>query len=42
VLVTESVREKCDPRFRLRGMPAVEVKGLPEPIVAYMVEGFDA
>jgi class 3 adenylate cyclase len=42
VLVTEAVREKCDPRFRLRGMPAVEVKGLPEPIVAYVVEGFDA
>lgn len=41
VLVTEAVRAKCDPRFRLRGMPAVEVKGLPEPIVAFAVEGFD-
>jgi class 3 adenylate cyclase len=41
VLVTEAVRTRCDPRFRLRGMPAVDVKGLPEPVVAYALDGFD-
>jgi len=42
VLVTEAVRARCDPRFRLRPLPAVEAKGLPEPIVTFAVEGFDA
>ena len=40
ILITEAVRTKCDPRFRLREMPAVEAKGLPEPIVTFSVEGF--
>lgn len=42
VLVTEAVRAQCDPRFRLRALPAVEVKGLPEPVVTFAVDGFDA
>jgi adenylate cyclase len=41
LLVTEAVRAQCDPRFRLRALPAVEAKGLPEPIVTFAVDGFD-
>lgn len=41
VLVTEAVRARCDPRFRLRALPATEVKGLHEPLVTFAVEGFD-
>jgi adenylate cyclase len=41
VLVTEAVRVHLDGRFRLRPMPATEVKGIPEPLVTYAVDGFD-
>jgi adenylate cyclase len=42
VLVTDAVRARCDGRFRLRTMPATEVKGVPGPLVTYAVDGFAA
>ena len=42
VLVTNAVRTQLDPRFRLRELPAAEVKGLPEPLVTFAVDGFVA
>jgi class 3 adenylate cyclase len=39
LLITEEVRHELDDRFRLRAMPALAVKGKPEPIVTYLVEG---
>jgi adenylate cyclase len=42
VLVTAEVRSRCDPRFRLRPQPPVAVRGLPEPLVTFAVDGFDA
>jgi len=39
LLITEEVRHELDDRFRLRAMPALAVKGKPEPIVTYFVEG---
>ncbi|MGQ0578632.1 MAG: adenylate/guanylate cyclase domain-containing protein [Betaproteobacteria bacterium] len=39
ILLTESVREKLDPRFKLMPMPAVAVKGISEPVVTYAVVG---
>ncbi len=41
LLVTEEVRRELDARFRLREMPAVAVKGKPEPLVTYLVEGVE-
>ncbi len=37
ILLTESVREQLDPRFRLTPMPAAAVKGIAEPVVTYAV-----
>jgi adenylate cyclase len=42
VLVTESVREELMEQFRLRAMQPALVKGKPEPIVTYSVEGLAA
>jgi adenylate cyclase len=42
LLVTEDVRAALDERFRLRAMPPVNVKGKPEPIRTYHVEGIDS
>ncbi len=42
VLVTEAVVAHLDGRFRLRRMPPVEVKGIPEPVVTFAVDGFEA
>lgn len=39
LLITEEVRSTLDDQFRLRRMPAIQVKGKPEPIVTYYVEG---
>ena len=39
LLITEEVRRELDGRFRIRAMPAQPVKGKPEPIVTYLVEG---
>ena len=38
LLITEEVRSTLDDQFRLRRMPAIQVKGKPEPIVTYYVE----
>lgn len=42
LLVTEAVRAALDARFRLRAMPPAAVKGKPEPIRTYHVEGVDS
>jgi adenylate cyclase len=42
VLVTAAVRHALDPRFALRALPPVEVKGLLEPVATFAVERFDA
>jgi len=39
LLVTEEVRRSLDEHFLLRAMPATSVKGKPEPIVTYYIEG---
>jgi class 3 adenylate cyclase len=39
LLITEDVRTELDSRFKLRVMPAVTVKGKPEPLTTYQVEG---
>jgi len=41
VLVTEAVRRGLDHRFRLREMPAVDVRGVTGPLLTFAVEGFD-
>jgi adenylate cyclase len=40
VLITDAVRAHLDARFHVRVLPAVEVKGLPEPLVTFAVDGF--
>lgn len=42
LLVTEEVRKALDAGFRLRPMAPARVKGKPEPIQTYHVEGVDA
>ncbi len=39
ILLTDSVREQLDPRFVLRAMPAMPVKGIAEPVVTYALAG---
>jgi len=41
ILITAAVRSELDGRFRLRALPAVEVKGVPDPLVTFAVEGAD-
>ncbi len=41
LLITEEVRSALDARFRLRAMPALTVKGKPDPLKTYLVEGMD-
>jgi len=41
ILVTDAVRAALDHRFRLRPLPAVEVKGVPGPVATFAVEGCD-
>lgn len=41
ILVTEAVRDALDRRFRLRAMPAAEVRGLPGAFSTFSVEGFE-
>lgn len=38
LLITEEVKQQLDQRFKVKKMPALEVKGKDEPIVTYMVE----
>lgn len=42
LLITEEIRRTLDARFRLRPMPPARVKGKPDPIVTYLVEGLEA
>jgi adenylate cyclase len=39
VLITEAVRDGLGGRFRLRAMPAMQVRGKAEPIATFFVEG---
>jgi class 3 adenylate cyclase len=41
ILVTETARTALDPRFRLRAMPAMEVKGIAGTLPTFAVDGFD-
>ena len=41
ILVTDAVRNAFDGHFRLRPLPAVEVKGVPGPLATFAVEGCD-
>ena len=41
ILVTEAVRGALDRRFRLRAMPATEVKGVAGALPTFAVDGFD-
>jgi len=41
ILVTDAVCEALDRRFRLRAMPASEVKGVDAPLATFAVEGFE-
>ena len=39
-LVTEAVRQTLDPRFVLRELPTVALRGVSGPLVTFAVEGF--
>lgn len=41
ILVTDAARAHLDGRFRLVPKGAAEVKGIPEPVTTFAVEGFD-
>ena len=40
ILVTEAVRQTLDPRFVLRELPTVALRGVSGPLVTFAVEGF--
>lgn len=40
ILVTDPVRATADPRFRLRPLPPIDVKGFPTPIPTYALDAF--
>jgi len=40
ILLSAAVRERLDPRFRLREMQPMEVKGVSEPVVTFALDGF--
>ncbi len=42
ILLTDAVREKLDPRFKLRELPATPVRGVAEPVVIFAAESFEA
>jgi class 3 adenylate cyclase len=42
LLITDAVRETLDERFLMRAMPAAALKGKPEPIITYWVQGLAA
>ncbi len=42
VLVTEAARAALDRRFRVRALPAVEVKGVAAAVPTFALDGFDA
>src|SRR5213078_4461859 len=41
ILVTAVVRHALDPRFALRALPPLEVKGLPAAVATFAVDGFE-
>jgi adenylate cyclase len=41
ILVTEAVQKTLDPRFVVRAMPPVAVKGKTEPIATFAIESYD-
>lgn len=41
IIVTRSIAEGLDPRFRLRPLPPTRVKGVANPVAIYAVEGFE-
>jgi adenylate cyclase len=41
ILVTEAVQKTLDPRFVMRPMPPVAVKGKTEPVATFAIESFD-
>ncbi len=41
ILVTDAVRERLDPRFRLQPMPATAVRGVAEPVATWAVVGWE-
>jgi class 3 adenylate cyclase len=41
ILVTAAVREKLDPRFVVRELPVLDVRGVSEPVVTFAVERLD-
>src|SRR5437867_12128299 len=41
ILVTAAVRDALDPRFALRALPSLEVKGLPAAVATFAVDGFE-
>jgi adenylate cyclase len=40
ILVTSEVKDVLDPRFVLRELPSRDVKGFPEPVVTWALEGY--
>jgi adenylate cyclase len=41
ILVTEEVQKTLDPRFVVRPMPPVAVKGKSEPVATFAIESYD-
>jgi len=41
ILVTDAVRTRLDPRFRLRPMPPTPVRGVAEPVATWEVVGWE-
>jgi adenylate cyclase len=41
IILTETLREALDPRFRLRPLPTTSVKGVAEPISIFALDGFE-
>jgi adenylate cyclase len=41
ILVTAAVRDRLDPRFRLRPMPSTEVRGVGAPVATWEVVGWE-
>jgi class 3 adenylate cyclase len=39
ILVTDAARDAMDPRFRVRPMPAMEVKGIAGPLATFALDG---
>ena len=40
ILMTADVRERLDPRFALRSLPAAELRGIAQPVQIFGAEGF--